>query len=79
MGISYEPTVKKWNVTNEKTDYRTDNPTDFPTNLISCSDTSLHSTCCYFYLSLPVPAGFFTESSETGALLGITFTLSCGC
>lgn len=33
MGISYEPTAKKWNVTNEKTDYRTDNPTDFPTNL----------------------------------------------
>jgi hypothetical protein len=33
MGISYDPTAKKWNVTNERTDYRTDIPTNFPTNL----------------------------------------------
>jgi len=33
MGISYDPTAKKWNVTNERTDYRTDTPTNLPTNL----------------------------------------------
>ena len=29
MALSYDPTTKKWNVTQEKTDYQT----DFPTNL----------------------------------------------
>ena len=36
MGISYDPPSKKWNVTHEKTDHKTDYPilpTDLPTNI----------------------------------------------
>lgn len=33
MGIFYDPTAKKWNVTYEKTDYPTNLKTDYPTNL----------------------------------------------
>ena len=29
MALSYDPTTKKWNVTQEKTDYQTDFPTNF--------------------------------------------------
>jgi hypothetical protein len=33
MGISYDPPSKKWNVSYEKTNYKTDHRTDYPTNL----------------------------------------------
>ena len=33
MGISYDPSSRKWNVVYEKTDYRTGHPADEPTNL----------------------------------------------
>lgn len=32
MGIAYDSTNRKWNVVNEKTDYKTDNPTNYQTN-----------------------------------------------
>ena len=48
MGISYDPTIKKWNVTNEKTDYRTDNPTDLPINLKTDYPTFIEGVIGYW-------------------------------
>ena len=33
MGISYDPSSRKWNIQYEKTDYKVDHPTDAPTDL----------------------------------------------
>jgi hypothetical protein len=42
MGISYEPSSKKWNVVYEKTDYKTDYPSDGPNSSLNQTNAGLN-------------------------------------